>query len=226
MVRRPFFQRMDIKSKLDIAAVVRWEQMTGRSFLHMDFSCEEDMRKLLYCATMTGAAEPCTFEVFDEALQSRKVAAAAMRSLSSYSAFTAQFARKGAAGRANSEMSQDVTIGAIAAKLIVTAGMDARFVMHEMLVEDIPLYIEALNDKLRHEEESRRLWTFYAVLPHVDAKKLRNPQKLHLFPWEADEAARRAQEEMVRNEQELYRFLKGEMLDLNAVQWRKNPDYE
>lgn len=212
---------MDIKSKLDIAAVVRWEQMTGRSFLHMDFSSEDDMRRLLYCATVASTAEPHTFEVFEQTLQSKKVVAAAIRSLTSYSAFTAQFARKGVVERNSSDMSQDVTIGAIAAKLIVTAGMDARFVMHEMLVEDIPLYIEALNDKLRHEEESRRLWTFYAVLPHVNGKKLRNPQKLHVFPWEADETARRAQEEMVRNEQELYRFLKGEMLDINAVQWRK-----
>lgn len=212
---------MDIKSKLDIAAVMRWEQITGRSFLHMDFSNEDDMRRLLYCATVAGAAEPYTFEVFEHTLRNKRVVAASVRSLTSYSAFTAQFARKGTAGRPNSGMSQDITISAVAAKLIITAGMDAHFVMHEMLVEDIPLYIEALNDKLRHEEESRRLWTFYAVLPHVDGKKIRNPQKLHVFPWEADEAARHAQEEMVRNEQELYRFLKGEMIDIDAVQWRK-----
>ena len=212
---------MDIKSRLDIEAIVRWEQMTGRSFLHMDFSDENDMRRLLYCATVTCSAEPFTFDVFERTLQSEKIVAAEIRSLTSYSAFTAQFSRKRDVYKSETDAMQDVTIGSIAAKLIVAAGMDAHFVMHEMLVEDLPMYIGALNDKLRHEEESRRLWTFYAVLPHVDCKKLRNPQKLHIFPWEAEEAARKAREELVRSEQEFYRFMNGEMIDLNAVQWHK-----
>ena len=213
---------MDIKSRLDIEAIVRWEQMTGRRFLHMDFSDENDMRRLRYYVIVACAAEPFTFDIFEQMLQSEKIVAAEVRSLTAYSAFAAQFSRKQKITvKSDAGATQNVTIGSIAAKLIVSAGMDARFVMHEMLVEDLPMYIEALNDKLRHEEESRRLWTFYAVLPHVDGKKLKSPQKLHVFPWEAEEAARHAQEEMVRNEQELYRFLKGEMIDLNAVQWRK-----
>ena len=213
---------MDIKSRLDIEAIVRWEQMTGRSFLHMDFSDENDMRRLLYCATVACAAEPFTFDVFEQTLQSEKIVAAEVRSLTAYSAFAAQFSRKQKiAGKSDACATQNVTIGSIAAKLIVSAGMDAHFVMHEMLVADLPMYIEALNDKLRHEEESRRLWTFYAILPHVDGKKLKNPQKLHIFPWEAEEAARKAREELVRSEQEFRRFMNGELIDLNAVQWRK-----
>ena len=213
---------MNIKSRLDIEAVIRWEQMTGRSFFCMDFSNEDDMRRLLYCATVSGVAEPFTFEVFEQTLKNKKIVAAAIRSLTAYSAFTAQFARKeNTTGNGSADTAQEVTIGSIAAKLIVSAGIDAHFVMHEMLVEDMPLYIEALNDKIRHEEESRRLWTFYSILPHVNAKKLKTPQKLHLFPWEAEEAARRAQEELARSEQEFYRFMRGEMIDLNAVQWHK-----
>lgn len=213
---------MDIKTRLDIEAIVRWEQMTGRSFLRMDFSDENDMRRLLYCATVTCAAEPFTFDVFEQTLQSEKIVAAEVRSLTAYSAFTAQFSRKLDFGsKSDADMTQNVTIGSIAAKLIVAAGMDAHFVMHEMFVEDLPMYIEALNDKLRHEEESRRLWTFYAVLPHVDSKKLKNPQKLHVFPWEAEEAARKAREELTRSEQEFYRFMNGELIDMNAIQWHK-----
>lgn len=196
--------------------------MTGRSFLRMDFSDENDMRRLLYCATVTCAAEPFAFDVFEQTLQNEKIVAAEIRSLTSYSAFTAQFScKREVVDKSDADTMQDVTIGSIVAKLIVAAGMDAHFVMHEMLVEDLPMYIEALNDKIRHEEESRRLWTFYAILPHVDGKKLKNPQKLHIFPWEAKEAARKAREELVRSEQEFYRFMNGEMIDLNAVQWHK-----
>lgn len=138
------------------------------------FSDENDMRRLLYCATVACAAEPFTFDVFEQTLQSEKIVAAEVRSLTAYSAFAAQFSRKQKiAGKSDACATQNVTIGSIAAKLIVSAGMDAHFVMHEMLVEDLPMYIEALNDKLRHEEESRRLWTFYAILPHVDGKKLK-----------------------------------------------------
>lgn len=212
---------MDIKSRLDIEAVIRWEQMTGRSFLHVDFSNEDDMRRLLYCATVASTTEPFTFDVFEQTLQNKKVVAAATRSLTAYSAFTAQFSRKQETSESDADAARDVTIGSIAAKLIVSAGMDAHFVMHEMLVEDLPMYIEALNDKLRHEEESRRLWTFYAILPHVDGKKLKDPQKLHIFPWEAEEAARKAREELTRHEQEFYRFMNGELIDLNSIKWHK-----
>lgn len=213
---------MDIKSRLDIKAIVRWEQMTGRNFLHIDFSDENDMRRLLYCATVTCAAEPFAFDVFEQTLQNEKIVAAEIRSLTSYSAFTAQFScKREVVDKSDADTMQDVTIGSIAAKLIVAAGMDAHFVMHEMLVEDLPMYIEALNDKLRHEEESRRLWTFCAVLPHVDRKKIKKPQDLHIFPWEAEEVARKAREELVRSEQEFFRFMNGEMIDLNAVQWHK-----
>lgn len=213
---------MDIKSRLDIEAVIRWEQMTGRSFLSMDFSNDEDLRRLLYCATVTCAAKPFTFEVFEQTLNNKKIVDAAIRSLSVYSAFTAQFSRKqDMVSHGVADAAQEVTIGSIAAKLIVSAGIDAHFVMHEMFIEDLPLYIEALNDRIRHEEESRRLWTFYTILPHIDAKKLKTPQKLHVFPWEAEDVARRAQEELARSEQEFYRFMRGEMIDLNAIKWHK-----
>lgn len=148
------------------------------------------MRRLLYCATVTWCRRTVHVRCIRTDASKRKDRCGEVRSLTAYSAFTAQFSRKPDFGsKSDADMTQNVTIGSIAAKLIVAAGMDAHFVMHEMFVEDLPMYIEALNDKLRHEEESRRLWTFYAVLPHVDSKKLKNPQKLHVFPWEAEEAA-------------------------------------
>lgn len=220
---------MKIKTRLTIEAIIRWEQMTGRSFLHIDFSDERDMRRLMYCATVVCSPEPFTFEAFEKTLENERIATAAIRSISSYNAFVAQFSRKGAlegSVAATSAADNNITVGAIASKLIVSAGIDARFVMREMLVEDMPMYIEALNDKLRHEEESRRLWTFYTILPHVNGKKIKTPQKIHIFPWEAEEAERRAREEMVRNEADFRRFMSGELIDINAIQWRKKTYHE
>lgn len=219
---------MKIKTRLTVEAIVRWEQMTGRSFLRIDFSDEGDMRKLLYCATVVCADTPFAYAEFAQTLENKKIVAAALRSLSLYNDFTAQFARTEAAeaDRPETPGAQETTIGAVAARLIVTGGMDARYVMHEMLVQDIPLFIEALNERIRHEEESRRLWTFHTMRPHIDGRKIKNPQQIHLFPWEAEEAERKAREEMERNEAEFRRFISGELMDINSIQWRKKSDYE
>ena len=82
--------------------------------------------------------------------------------------------------------------------------------MQEMTIEDMTLFIKALNEKVRQEEESRRRWTYFSILPHVDGKKLSSPDKMMIFPWEAEQQKREAEKVLQDNKEKFERFMRGE----------------
>jgi hypothetical protein len=99
-------------------------------------------------------------------------------------------------------------MGDIAARLIVMGGMDARYVMREMTVEDMLMFVKALDDKQRQEAESQRLWTYLSMLPHVDGKKLNTPQKLLMFPWEVETRVKEVQQVTAELKAEFESFMR------------------
>lgn len=195
--------------------------MTGRSFMEIDFSNEEDMLRLLYCATVIHLTEPYTFEQFALTLENKRVLSASIRAVEAYNAFAHQFARKPSESEAERDDADTTPISRVAAKLIVTGGLDARYVLDEMLVEDLPMYLDALSERIKQEEESRRLWTFHAIRPHVNGNKINSPTKIHTFPWELEDQVCKAKEDMEKNEETLRRFLGGELIDIDKINWTK-----
>ncbi len=179
---------MEIKTKLSIRAVIRWEQMTQRPFQDIDFNDEDDIRKALYCASVVYSETPYTYTEFLTVMENKRISRGYVKSLTRYNEYVAQFVTATADRGADqgSGTSESTRIGEVAANLIVH-GLDAHFVLDEMTIGDIPMYIHAMNEKIQREEESRRLWTYLSVLPHVGSKKLKSPQKLYEFPWERHE---------------------------------------
>lgn len=216
---------MNVKAKLSIRAIVRWEQMTGRSFMHIDFSDNEDMIRLLYCATVIYMPEFFTFDQFALTLENKRILSASIHAVEAYNAYACQFARKQTEGDAQ-QIDTDTTISSVVAKLIMTGGLDAHFVMDEMLVEDLPMYLEALSDRIKQEEESRRLWTYYNILPHINGKKINSPSKIHVFPWEQAAAEQKARGEIKQNEAALQEFLAGNMINMDKITWVKRGNNE
>lgn len=180
-----------------IEAFVRWEQLTGRSFNEFDYSSVDDIHRLLYCAYVINTQAPTTFEVFLNTLQiNARLYKKALKDVAQHNIILAQFQAE-ATDVESVEPIEDVpspTIGDITARLIITGGLDARYVMREMALCDLPRYIKALDDKIRQEAESQRMWTYLSILPHVSRNSLQSPQKLITFPWEAAEAKAKAQQ--------------------------------
>lgn len=196
-----------------IEAFIRWEQLTGKTFDQIDFADLADVHRLLYCAYLINDVEFVTFEVFEHTLKSnRRLYRDALKQLERYNAMTAQFSAlaskvamdvddrdKTAEIALKERKNNAISIGEVSARLIVSGGLDARYVMREMTIEDMVRYIRAMEDKQRQELESARLWTYLTILPHIDKKKLNSPQKLVVFPWEKEatkKAAQRVAEEM------------------------------
>lgn len=187
--------------------MILWEQMTGRSFSEADFSDEEDVRKVQYCSCVAYADEPFTYGEFVTMLSSRRVAASVAKAMARYNDFVSQFIPAHAMPRADGDAAPHPRMGQIAARLIAH-GMDAHFVLDEMSVAELPLYVEALDDVFKQQEESRRLWTFYSIMPHVDARKLRTPQHLCRFPWERRDVT---EEERTQAKKEFLDFMNGKI---------------
>lgn len=187
--------------------MILWEQMTGCSFSEVDFSDGEDVRRVQYCSCVAYADEPFTYREFVTMLSSRRVAASVAKAMARYNDFVSQFIPARDAPRADGDAAPQPRMGQIAARLIAH-GMDAHFVLDEMSVAELPLYVEALDDVFKQQEESRRLWTFYSIMPHVDARKLRTPQHLCRFPWERRDVTA---EERAQAKKEFLDFMNGKI---------------
>lgn len=186
--------------------------MTHRSFRTMDFTDEQDNLRLIYCSYIVGLDFPPTYSEFQTLLSKKRFMRAFSGAMNRYNKFLSQFMtqKKQVKHTEGVEGEDDITIGSIATRLIVSGGIDARFVMREMTLEDMPMYVEALNEKIRREEESRRHWTYYAILPHVDRTKLNTPEKLYVFPWEVEKIEAKAKRIAEECRAEFEAFMRGE----------------
>ena len=174
---------------LTIKAIIRWEQMRGKSFSLMDYSDRDDLETLLYTSTICNSpGKMFTFEVFRETFSNKKVVREMVLALERELSVLAQFQKKEARKGCEDSEKDPECIKDIVSTLIMY-GLDAQYALNEMELCDLPIYIKA-HEKIRKEEmESNRLWTFFTMMPHIDAKKMKNGAKdLIIFPWEEEEA--------------------------------------
>lgn len=202
-------------TRLTVKAIIRWEQMRGKSFSLMDYSDREDMEALLYAMSIDSFEVPYKYEVFKSVLANDKVMDEMSVSLGRIISVMAQFRHSTNAGSGGINDDRPETIGNIVATLIMS-GLDAHYALNEMELQDLPLYIEAYENKRKDEMENARLWTYLTILPHIDAKAMENGAKdLITFPWE-----QKPKEETEINDAEVERF--EEFLKKGKKLWQEN----
>lgn len=185
--------RLDMKVKLNIQSIIRWEQLRGKSFSLMDYSDKDDIDSLLYTTTICNNKDKMhTLEVFQHTLSNEKVTREMVMALEREMAFLSQFQKKKDVSGIDGGEDSPGMIGELVSTLIMS-GLDAHYVLEEMELCDLPLYIEAYEQKKKEQMESDRLWTYLNILPHVDSKKLANARDLYPFPWEEMEDVKEAE---------------------------------
>lgn len=178
---------------LTIKAIIRWEQMREKSFSQMDYTDKEDMESLLYVMYITSDKPGYTFEVFRQVLTDERFMNAMSSDLGKIMEVVAQFQKKITVSDLGSTEGSPEYIGNIVSALIM-AGLDAGYALNEMELCDLPLYLEAYERKRKEEMESSRMWTYFTMLPHIDARKMKNGARdLIIFPWEEEEARKEAE---------------------------------
>lgn len=176
-----------MKIGLTIKSIIRWEQLRGKSFSLMNYTDQDDVDTLLYTTTIcNNEGMMHTFDLFRKTLSNEKLVREMILKLERETAFLNQFQKKQEETKDHAEGVIDM-ISDIVSTLIMS-GLDAHYVLNEMDLCDLPLYIQAYERKRKEEMEGSRIWTYLTILPHIDAKKMENGAKdLITFPWEESE---------------------------------------
>lgn len=201
------FQRLTIK------AILRWEQMRGKSFSQMDYTDKEDIESLLYVMYITSDKSRYTFEVFRQVLTDERFMNAMSSDLGKIMEVVAQFQRKTITSDVGNSEGSPENIGRIVSTLIM-AGLDAHYALNEMELCDLPLYLEAYEQKKKEQMEESRMWTYYNILPHIDARKMKNGARdLITFPWEEEEMRKEAERAIREDAARFEEFMKTKKTD-------------
>lgn len=175
--------------KLNIKSIIRFEQFTGKSFNEIDYTNTDDLMKLMYCIVLSNNDELFTYDEFLELVKSKKISKEITtkfyKQIKLLELFSIKDEKEDVAELA--AVRESVFIKDIAALIIVQAGLNPQFVMNEMDINDISLFMTAYNNKVKEQMESSRLWCYLSILPHIDSAKINSPTKFYSFPWDVEQ---------------------------------------
>ncbi|MCS2404434.1 hypothetical protein NXY31_06030 [Bacteroides salyersiae] len=205
-----------MKIGLTIKAIIRWEQFRKKPFPLMDYANQEDVEVLLYTTTICNSpGEMFTFEMFRQTLSNNKITREMVMALKRETAVLAQFQEQRQT-EGDADTGSQSYIKDIVSTLIMT-GLDANYALNEMELCDLPMYIASHEQQKKENMESSRLWTFFTMLPHIDAKKMKNGARdLITFPWEEAEVKREAERAINKDSERFEKFMNTKKSDYNG----------
>ena len=200
---------MKYNIKLNLKAIIRAEQLLQKPFNDIDYTNENDMAVLLYCTVLANNNVRFTMSEFKQIVLNEGQYKAVIAEFERESKILAQFSAnrdvaEDSAGKPPSNQYLSDIVG-----MLIMEGVNAHYVLNEMELPDLPFLIKAYDAKKKESMESQRLWTFYNILPHINAKKIKSPCDLIIFPWEAEARRKEAEEEMKKYESEFNEFISG-----------------
>lgn len=173
--------------KLTIKSIIKWEQLTNKSFNNIDFTDNNEMMQLLYCIILTNNDEVIEYEDFIELFENKKISKEIFSKFQKILKNIEQFTeKKEVCELDNIETTETQYIKDIASLLIVQAGLSATYVLNEMEITDISYLMKSYNNKVKEKMEADRLWCYMSILPHIDSRKCDSPAKFYPFPWELE----------------------------------------
>lgn len=195
---------MDFKNyriKLNVKTCCLFEQMTGKSFLAI--SDLDDILHLMYASLVVNNESLfMTYSVFTKLVQDPKVAKwieTEYKKIQDYNSQIGFYEEKKETEEKKEENSEIRKISEIAANLIVQTGMDAHYVMYEMELWELAMYVKSYDEKIKNEMVDKRFWTYLQILPQVDGKKIKSPSHLVPFAWEAEERKKKIEQDIKNN---------------------------
>lgn len=209
-----------MNTKMSIKSIVLFEKMTNIPFSEMSFSEQsilsnpEVFLKLLYCILISHPENKvkCTFEAACESLFTEQSLMLYSTELSTEIAIMNQFVDMQKLRDVNdvaiketkeNEEPKPVYMKNLVPILVLDCGLDIDYVLNEMSYTDIDDYFKYREDKHRNDLEEKRLFTFLSVLPHINSKKVKSPEKFYPFPWEKEMNKKRELENMKKVRQKL-----------------------
>lgn len=172
----------DFNITLNMKTLMLYEDMSGKSFYNLDL---EDFELLIYCSLVVNNEQKLTYSQFKLVMKNPEIAKTLYLKCQKEMDFMAQFnkASKTYAEEPTGEMGK---ISEIISVLIINYHMDASYVMEKLRLWELSTLVKAMEDKTKADMVEKRFWTYMQILPHIDGKKCKSPEKLLPFPWEKD----------------------------------------
>lgn len=190
-----------MKAKLNLQAIRVAERLLKKPFGEFDLTDEETILTLMYAMVSENNDEVMTFDQFKSILNMGKIGIKVQRAVSDEMAYIDQFKEE-----VSDKEEKAPFMGDLAA-LLITFGLDAHFVLYEMKLFEIGDYIKAIDEHKKEQMERDRMNTFYAILPHVDHKKIKKPQDIYPFPWEMEQLEKDALEQLEKDKDMFNKFM-------------------
>ena len=195
-----------MKAKLNLQAIRVAERLLKKPFGEFDLTDEETVLTLMYAMVSENNDEVMTFDQFKSILDMGKIGMKVQRAVSDEMAYIDQFKEE-----VSDKEEKAPYMGDLAA-LLITFGLDAHFVLYEMKLFEIGDYIKAIDEHKKEQMERDRMNTFYAILPHVDHKKIKKPQDIYPFPWELEQLEKDALEQLEKDKDMFNKFFNSKPL--------------
>ena len=199
-----------MKAKLNIRSIIIAEKLLHKSFGEYDLNSESDLQVITYAMVAANNDETLTMEMFGKLNKNRKLWAEIMNQVKYEFEYIGQFNE---AGEVDNDTDICVTDLAVSMTL---SGIDAHFV-YDMRTTDIADFLKGIEENKREQMEQDRFWTYLKILPHVDGKKLKSPEDLITFPWEAKHKQKLRDDEFERAKANFEKFIKNSIRESISI---------
>lgn len=173
----------DLKIVLNMKTLLLYEQMGKKSFYTIT---EEDFTTLIYCSLVINNDIKMTLKRFKLVMTNEKIANVLVKKCAEELDFITQFGAKDKeTGCENADGAG--YISDVINTLILQYNVDINYVMNEMKLWELAPMAKAMEQKSKADMTEKRFWTYMQILPHIDGKKIKSPEKLLPFPWEKEQ---------------------------------------
>ena len=195
----------DCKFKLTFRSACLFEQMTGRSYFTLTAD-PDDIMKLTYCIIIANNENmSMTYSTFKILMGDKKVAKWVTEQYENEAAIKDMLVgipdtEENENNDTNGEDdTKPVTMTDVVASLVMQYHLDPNYVMDRMQLWEIKPYFKCAENLKKAEMVEKRFWTYLTVMPHIDTKKCKSPEKLVPFAWEAKERNTAAMKDLKNN---------------------------
>lgn len=185
----------DLKIELNIKTLMMFEHQSGKSFYDIE---DEDFPLLVYCSLVTNNNYKLTFSRFQLILENEKIAKQLIRKCQEEFEFMSQF-QKQTQKTEEASTEDTATLSDIVNTMVINYGLDINYVMYDMRLWELQVYMKGIDDKAKSDMAEKRFWTYLNICPHIDSKKIKGPEQLLPFPWEKEIKKQRDFKELENN---------------------------
>ena len=192
-----------MKIKLNIKSIVTAEKLLGKSFCKFNLEDAEEWLVLSYAMVVSNNEETFTLDTFRKLTKNKRMMSEIIGGIKKEFEYIEQFKGK---DEAKTDEQSDISITDVASMMIAN-GIAPDYV-NEMRTIDIADMLNAIEEAKKEKMESDRFWTFYVMAPHIDMKKIKSPEDLITFPWEAEEKKKKRDDDFERAKKNFEKFIK------------------